>query len=359
MNKLSETQRMDVLFMIGCGDRTRTQNEVCEMFNIKYPGNRISQSTVSRIERKFREVGHVRDLPRSGRPPIPQNKKLDIVLSIEENPHKPTQEIALDNEIGKTTVRRILKKEKYHAYKVKLIHELNEDDPERRLEFCELLMNLANNDPFFTSRIIFSDESTFCLNGVVNRQNYRYWSTTNPNWAIEAHSQYLQSVNVWAGIVNNKVIGPYFFDGILTGQRYLEFLRNELIPDLHHLFQNGNLPNFPEDIWFQQDGAPPHFSREVRQYLNEVFPRQWIGRRGEIEWPPRSPDLTPMDFFLWGYLKHRVYKNKPNNMEDLKNRIRYEIQQITPEIIRNVLREFESRLAYCQEVNGEQFEHLL
>jgi Transposase. len=298
MGKLNETQRIDVLIMIGCGDRIRTQNEVCEMFNLKYPDTQITRSTVSKIERKFREAGHVRDLPRSGRPSVSDDKKLNVLLSIEENPHKATQEIALDNEIAKASVRKILKSENYHPYKLKLIHELNEDDSDRRLEFCETLMNFCNNDHLFKRKIIFSDESTFCLNGVVNRQNCRYWSTTNPNWATEAHTQYPQSVNVWAGIVNDRIIGPYFIDGNLTGERYLAFLRNQLLPYLCILFPNANNLGIPEEsMWFQQVGAPSHYSRDVRQYLNQVFPARWIGRRGRIEWPARSPDITPMDFF--------------------------------------------------------------
>lgn len=360
MGKLSETQRIEILIMIGCGDRIRTQHEVCQMFNAKYPDTQISQSAVSRVERKFRESGHVRDLPKSGRPSISENKKLNVILTIQENPHKPTQEVALDNDVAKTSVRKILKQEKYHPYKIKLIHELNEDDPDRRLEFCETIMNICNNDRIFSSRIIFSDESTFCMNGVINRQNYRYWSSTNPGWTTTAHTQYPASVNCWAGIKGDRIIGPYFFEGTLTGQRYLEFLRNELIPDLCEMFPNPNNPQVPDpSIWFQQDGAPPHFSREVREYLNEIFPGRWIGRRGQFEFPPRSPDLTPMDFFLWGYLKHRVYVNKPTSIDDLKNRIEYEIQRIPAEMIRNVVEEFESRLGYCQEVNGAQFEHLL
>lgn len=131
----------------------------------------------------------------------------------------------------------------------------------------------------------------------MNRQNYRYWSSTNTNWAIESHTQY-QFVKVWAGIVRDRIIGPYFLEDTLTGHRYLQFLRNKLIPDLYIMFSNANNPNIPdESIWFQQDGAPPHFSREVRQYLNKVFPGRWIGRRGHLEWPARSPDLTPIDFF--------------------------------------------------------------
>ncbi|GBO24246.1 hypothetical protein AVEN_88114-1 [Araneus ventricosus] len=57
---------------------------------------------------------------------------------------------------------------------------------------------------------------------------------------------------------------------------------------------------------FQQDGANAHTSTAVRDFLNEQYPR-WIGRRGPIPCPPRSPDLAPMDFFVWGSLKQDVY----------------------------------------------------
>lgn len=113
------------------------------------------------------------------------------------------------------------------------------------------------------------------------------------------------------------------------------------------------------NIWLQQDGAPPHFAVGVRTYLDDTFPNRWIGRGGFIEWPPRSPDLTPLDFFLWGYLKGKVFKSQPANLDDLKDRIRQEIRQITPQMVRNVQREFVDRLGYCQLTNGRHFEHLL
>ena len=52
-----------------------------------------------------------------------------------------------------------------------------------------------------------------------------------------------------------------------------------------------------EDFILQQDGAPPHYYGDVRAYLDENLPNRWIGRRGSIEFPPHSPDLTPLDFF--------------------------------------------------------------
>lgn len=74
-------------------------------------------------------------------------------------------------------------------------------------------------------------------------------------------------------------------------------------------------------VIFQQDGAPPHYEKEVRAWLTKKFPGRWIGRRGAIEWAPRSPDLSPVDFFLWGYLKQKVYSTEIPNMEILKQRI--------------------------------------
>jgi hypothetical protein len=59
--------------------------------------------------------------------------------------------------------------------------------------------------------------------------------------------------------------------------------------------------------WFQHDGAPPHFSRNVQGILNRMYPNRWIGRGGPRHWPGRSPDLNPLDFFLWGYVKIVIY----------------------------------------------------
>jgi len=89
------------------------------------------------------------------------------------------------------------------------------------------------------------------------------------------------------------VVGPIFFDGIVDGINYLNMLRDVVVPQLR------TRANFAE-LYFQQDGATPHYALLVRNYLDNIFPLRWIGRRGSIDWPPRSPDLTPMDFFFGG-----------------------------------------------------------
>ncbi|KAJ8936770.1 hypothetical protein NQ318_017965 [Aromia moschata] len=158
----------------------------------------VSQSTVSRIERKYRELGHVRDAPRQGRPKINENVQQDVILSALENPHCTVRQVSRDLNIGKSSVSNIFKKVKYHPYRVRLIHELAEDDFDRRTEFCEYMMDHNNQNNGFIANILFSDEATFFLNGHVNRQNTRYWSQENPHWMQEYHTQHPQKVNVWA-----------------------------------------------------------------------------------------------------------------------------------------------------------------
>ncbi|KAJ4445621.1 hypothetical protein ANN_12303 [Periplaneta americana] len=76
-----------------------------------------------------------------------------------------------------------------------------------------------------------------------------------------------------------------------------------------------------QHIHFLHDGAPAHFSRTARRYLDRRFPDRWIGRGGPIAWPPRSPDLNPLDFYLWGHLKSLVYSSPVPDLESLPYRI--------------------------------------
>lgn len=157
---------------------------------------------------------------------------------------------------------------------------MNEDDGDRRLQFCESIDAYVNQNPHFLDNIIFSDESTFSLHGEVHKQNVRYWASENPHWYQETHTQNPQKLNVWIGFARDRILGPYFFDGNLNSAMYLDFLRFELIPSLAVLYPNEEDPDIPDrNVWFQQDGAPPHYSAAVRNYLNEIFPNRWIGRR--------------------------------------------------------------------------------
>jgi hypothetical protein len=108
------------------------------------------------------------------------------------------------------------------------------------------------------------------------------------------------------------------------------------------------------------DGCPAHSTLAVREYLNRAFNGNVIGLNHTVNWPARSPDLSPNDFFLWGHLKNRIYKDKKYpNLDELKNAISAECNRISVYQLANVRREFYDRLGYCLAVNGGIFEHLL
>jgi hypothetical protein len=160
-------------------------------------------------------------------------------------------------------------------------------------------------------------------------------------------------VNVWCAMSKNRLIGPFFFEGdTVNGEKYLSMLQTFFIPEVRKLRKT-------RSIIFQQDGAPPHFSSDVRQFLDNHFSDRWIGRGGPILWAPRSPDLTPLDFFLWGHVKNNVYKSPIKDMNDLKTKIEMEIKSITKETLSNVFSNIVKRMNLCISVDGDHFEHLL
>ena len=157
---------------------------------------------------------------------------------------------------------------------------------------------------------------------------------------------------MWCGISALGIIGPFFFNETVNGESYLKLLQEFVRPQIKEMFGDDH------DIYFQQDGAPPHYHLDVRAYLDAVFPDTWIGRRGPTEYPSRSPDLTPMDFFLWGYLKDKVYCNKPRTIDALKLEIERQCRDIPNDMFCDVCESLGARYQRCLDNNGHQFEHL-
>ncbi|KAG5319819.1 TC1A transposase, partial [Pseudoatta argentina] len=109
-------------------------------------------------------------------------------------------------------------------------------------------------------------------------------------------------------------------------------------------------------MWLQQDGAAPHYALIVRAFLNATYNDRWIGRRGSVEWPPCSPDLTSPDFFLWGYLKNIVFAERPTTRDDFMDRIHRACAAIPRAILLRTVDNFPNRLQLCLEANGDNFE---
>ena len=113
-------------------------------------------------------------------------------------------------------------------------------------------------------------------------------------------------------------------------------------------------------MYFQHDGAPPHYTRHVREYLNESFPNHWLGRGGPVAWAPWSPDLTPLDYYLWDHMKTLVYETKVESRAALHGRIFAVAEHIRnyPDNLASATQSLLMRAENCLATGGH-FEQLL
>ncbi|MVN24213.1 hypothetical protein GO639_03365 [Staphylococcus aureus] len=159
------------------------------------------------------------------------------------------------------------------------------------MHFCESLLIHTQEDREFLSKIIWSDESKFTRDGIFNRRNKHFWADHNPHVTKEMGFQEKFDLNVFCILKNNK-ISFFIYEDTLNAERYLQILRTTVTDFLENL----PLEEY-RNSWFQLDGAPAHSTQEVSRKLDELFDDRWFRRLGPWDWPPRSPDLTPLDFF--------------------------------------------------------------
>ncbi|GFS59517.1 putative transposase [Trichonephila clavipes] len=114
-----------------------------------------------------------------------------------------------------------------------------------------------------------------------------------------------------------------------------------------------------QELWFQQDGATCHTARATIDLLKDTFGGRLISRFGPVNWPPRSCDLTPLDYFLWGYVKSLVYADKPQTLDHLEDNIRRVIADIRPQMLEKVIENWTSRLEYIRASRGSPMPKIL
>lgn len=321
--------------------------------------NAPGDNTIRRLYAKFVSCGSLSNASHASKQRTRRSdENIKIVQdSVEGSPK--TSSVRRSQELGipRTTLRRIIRCDlNMFPYKIQICQKLNTADYPRRLNYAKWSIELAENERDFWQKIIMSDEAHFSLNGGVNKQNYRFYATENPQ-VIEQHPLYDQKITVWCGICADMIIGPYFFESAngatvsVNGERYRTMITDFVMPIVRE--------NHMCDYWFQQDGATCHTARPTINLLRQLFPGRLISKNGDFDWPPRSPDLTPPDFYLWGYLKSRVYANKPRTLTQLKMNIRREIAAISTETLTSVMENVEKRASLAVKAKGSHLRDII
>jgi len=302
-------------------------------------------STIERIVQRFKSRGTVADKPPAHTKPSAKrveskNRLEDLFREFDNLSIRKAKAIT---GISYGTIQSILKEDLHlKPYKEHEWHELEPGDDQKRLDFAQFFRTLPRNAHLL---LLACDEAYFNLIPPINKQNNRRWLASKPTDKIE-RPLHGEKVLVWCAISRDCIYGPYFFDETVNQHNYLDMLKN--------FFWKGHVTarDFKK-YYFLQDNATPHTATMVQDYLKSKFGHRFIDKS---KWPPRSPDLNPCDFFLWGYLKDRVYNPMPQTLAELKENIQKEFKKIPREMLTDVFENFLKRLALLKEVGGSHIE---
>ncbi|GFT39351.1 transposase [Trichonephila clavipes] len=188
---------------------------------------------------------------------------------------------------------------------------IHQNNHQARRRFVEWAQNEIAAVPDFHKRSLFSDEAHFWLNGYVNKQNCRIWSEANPQVYVET-PLHPEKLTVWCALWTGAVV-----------------------PTRRHKMSHSSCQ------------------------LKDTFGDRLISRFGPVNWPPRSCDLTPLDYFLWGYVKSLVYADKPQTLDHLEYNIRRVIADIRPQMLEKVIENWTSRLDYIRASRGSPMPEII
>lgn len=329
-------------------------------FVTKFPDlPRPNKKTPRRLYQLFQETGSVanrthkrRKKPVLNPPTIAKVKAL--IMADHQKPATETGQTGRRNDLdlSPSSFRRAVKQLKMHPFVLQVTPggQNRERYYPQRLEFS---LKIHDQPDSFFDKFITSDEKTFSLDEHLNRQTHRRYAEWGsggpPNFSIGA-SSHSGSVNVWGCAIGSGLV---YVDIIPQGKKidgkvyhsvmvkFIKWLAGRLGCKVGSLYSRGFI--------FQQDGATVHTTRQNLLYLSKKFgtivsrvPNCHqdldMGTTAFIHWPSHSPDISPMDHWMWEAMKARVFAYPaPANIDELKTKIHAAAAALTPaEITRGV-----------------------
>ena len=254
------------------------------------------------------------------------------------------------------TVWRILRIDlKFYPYKSKCVNRLTDDHKRNRAAYCLWVEEQFQQDPNWSSRVIWTDEKLFKLKCRGNRQNERYWAPQGQHPEVLEECRVLggDQTMCWSMIVDGRVY-LYWFEpkARIDQHRYLRMLQEFMKPIID------GLPGRDSFI-FQQDGARCHTTPFVLAWLKEEFDGRVISGNTDTPYPACSPDLTPPDFWLWGVILAELRRLMPTSIPLLQNTAQSYCEDLPEDDVRRATAHCRLRAQVCAENGGSHFEHQL
>ncbi|GBM11271.1 hypothetical protein AVEN_267832-1 [Araneus ventricosus] len=211
-------------------------------------------TTFATIDRLPRETGTFhpaqRDAGTQRNKRTPQMEET-VLQRFADSPSKSTRAVAAELDAQHTAVWNVLHAEKMYPFHIHTVQLLTEDDYLHREQFVSWMLAVTtHSNPQFPATVLFTDEASFTREGIVNTHNAHMWAMDNPHASVLWKSQQRFSVNVWAVILGDYLLGPYLLPELLNEARYLVFLQHvlaELLQSMPATVQRG--------MWFMHDGV--------------------------------------------------------------------------------------------------------
>lgn len=288
--------------------------------------------------RRYRETGSTKDRVKSGRPRSARTPAAIKVVRerIRRNMNRSIRKTAADLNVSIRTAHNIMTKDLgYKPYKKRKVHGLTEATTKKRLDRSKLILSRHAGQEF-----VFSDEKLFVLQQPHNAQNDRLWAPTlasiPPSQINIPRFQSAASVMVWGAVSRRGKLPLVFIEkNVKINAAYYktEVLEKVVAPALRGLYGN-------DHYVFQQDGAPAHTANIVQAWCRENL----TDFLDKTLWPPSSPDLNPLDFYVWSYMLAKQSEHRVSTMDQFKKLISKIWDEMPMDQVRAACDSFEKRL---------------
>ncbi|UYV73179.1 ANKRD16 [Cordylochernes scorpioides] len=238
----------------------------------------------------------------------------------------------LDHSISTRTISHRLVANGLHSCRPLRRLPLTPPNGRQRLEWCRARSTWMTE----WHRVVFSDESRFCLSSDSRRVHVwrRRGERSNPAAIVERPTVRQRGIMVWGAIAYDSRSPLLRIQGTMTAQRYVDdVLRPVTLPYLQ------GVPN----ALYQQDNARPHTARISQQALQDVQ---------MLPWPPYSPDLSPIEH-VWDIIGRRLHALlQPRSEDELWQMVEREWRAIPQDAIRTLIDSLPRGVAACIAVRG-------
>ena len=326
-------------------------------------------TSIKRLVQRYKETGTMERMKGSGRPRTVRTEENEdtveeLICSQEDQPHShlAPRQIEKSEGISRSSIVRMVDEKGISNFKRTKTVAMNEGTRERRVERSINLVKKFSENPRMIEKCVWQDEKDFPLDVPVNTQNDRVYykgkKSDVPSKNLDkATKRMSRKVMVSAGLCYHGATKPFFVNdkGLkVNAVNYHKHLKKQLIPDIEKVTKR-------RDWIFMQDGASSHTSNLVQNYLSDTMKKRFVRK---TEWPPSSPDVNPLDYFFWDFVKTKVYAGRRGepfaNERELQAKIRSVWTDCASDVdkIRKAIRQFVPRLKAVEQKEGHSIKML-